>query len=186
MTKEQAITTWGPIMNALDYKGSKLGEICLYANRHTAIDKVQGGTLLPMAIKLLTMIKSLDLPNVTFTSDNDDNVITAINRDGLLNSILTDEAYEPITNQYIVETSISKDMIMDLSAVKGLDIVQEMESRLLNLAAEKIDNEIISLGDNEIIFNASKLTKSIDIGEYEIGKGPTMALTLSYTLKINK
>ena len=185
MTKEQATHIWEPIMTNMGYKGNKLGEICLYANKHTAIDKIKGGTLLPMAVKLLTMIKSLDLTNVTFTSDNDDNIIMATNRDGLLNSILTDEAYEPITNEYIVETSISKDMILDSSAVKGVDIVQELESRLLKLAAEKIDSEIGALGNDEIIFNASKLTKEISISPSgtEI---PSMALTLSYTLKINK
>ena len=187
MTREQAINTWEPIMTNMGYNGNKLGDICVYANKHTAIKKANGGMLLPMSIKLLTMIKSLDLPNVTFTSDNNDNVITAINRDGLLNSILTDEAYEPITNEYIVETAISKDMIMELSAVKGIDIVQEMESRLLNLAAEKIDSEIIALGDNEITFNTSRLTKDIGVSAgSDSNPLTTMVLTLSYTIKINK
>lgn len=189
MTKEQAIQIWEPILTNMDYKGNKLGDICLYATRHTAIDKIKGGNFLPVSIKCLVLIKSLDLPNVTFTSEDDDNITKAINRNGLLNSILTDDTYEPIKNEYIIELPTSKDSILALSeshqAKSGTNIAGMIENELVNLAAKKINNDIISFGNEEITLNASRLIRSIDIVESQFGD-ITMSLSLCYTINKNK
>lgn len=191
MTKEQAIATWEPIMNAFGYKVSKLGEICLYAHKNTEMEKLYNfppgsSNLLPIALKILIGAKSLDLPNVTFTCEDDNNAVLAINRDGLLNSILTDESYEPITNEYIVEAQLPSMQEIKDSKAAGIDIISETECILIQSGIKIINYDIMAFGNTEIIFNTCRLIKSIVMEENQIAKGPTLVLTLGYTIKINK
>ena len=167
---EKAIAKWEPILEVIEYKGTKQREISEYCEAHSIIDrpvynenyKSNGDNFLPLALKILTRINYLNMDNVLLK--------------------ITNEVFD---KQY-VEVSLTKDEIEEYKQVYKIDLVTQVESQLVNLAIEKINKDISSLLNKEtdIIFETGKLIDSMQvISTSEDNKTPTIRMYINYNLK---
>ena len=166
---EKAITKWEPILDVIEYKGTKQKEISEYCEAHSIIDgvynldyKFSDNNFLPLSLKILTRIDYLNMDNVMFE-------VTNINYD----------------KQY-VEVSLAKDQIEEFKQVYKIDLVTQVESQLVNLAIEKINKDISSLlsKEEDIIFETGRLVESMQvISTSEENTTPIIRMYINYNLK---
>lgn len=176
---EKIINKWSTVIENMGYKGSKMKEFALYMENHCILESKNTNTsfilpkkelieglldsyissefspnLLPVACKILSKIENLNLENVSFN--------------------LTDKS----TTDYLIDLPLNREEIIQKKS-ENIDVVRETEAKLVELAAEKINNAIGELNNNsEIIFETKILTKHLDLVD-----GPNMRLIISYNLR---
>jgi len=168
--EDKIVDKWHPIIENLDYVGTKLKEMCYYAENHSIIDskEMDCNFYLPVSIKLLLSIESLNMENLSFN--------------------LTDKK----TTEHVTEIDLFKEYnVKDKFELGNLreqmrsttDMVQEVERNLIKIASSKINDNIKSLntGNCEIIFETGKIIKTIDMVVKE--GHPVMRLVYNYNLK---
>jgi len=184
MNTDQIINKWKYIIDSIGYNGSKLKELCLYAE-NSSNKPSDIGKFFPLSLKILCKLKSLDNPNVTFTCFDNKQFLLNENRNGKIESLLNSEGYSPISSESYLKIDISNITIQSIyshspaatAALQFLpaDTVQEIENILIQMTIDKLDKELDS--DNPIVFNTGNLVK--DISEASGG----MQFTLDYIIR---
>ena len=188
--EEKAEKKWSPVFSNMGYKGTKLRKMAAYCEIHSILENAYVCTQPGAGLGYMTRPNEQTVEQVINQNllPMSVRILTKLNLDSNINFITN--GYEDEDEHYVEIKLTKNDVYRYKSHYKehnnnNFDVVQMVENNLMNLAIEKINEDIntakvintLKSSDTDVIFNTGKLTSNIELLEDSI------RLKLKYTIK---